>query len=78
MQQIILDAEAGQISAELTRRGIAPDARVHAVVELRDDGDPPGESCMADPARAFLRIRTGTLPGKRWAVGDTRRPALAV
>ncbi|HEX4616817.1 MAG TPA: hypothetical protein VH230_12975 [Stellaceae bacterium] len=41
MQQIILDAEAGQISAELTRRGIAADARVHVVIELRDDANLP-------------------------------------
>ena len=34
MNRIVLDAEAGQISAELRRLGIASDARVHALVEL--------------------------------------------
>ena len=29
MSQIILDAEAGQVSAELARRGIPPHTRVH-------------------------------------------------
>jgi hypothetical protein len=41
MQQIILDAEAGQISAELARQGIAANARVHVVVEVADNGEPP-------------------------------------
>lgn len=41
MQQIILDAEAGQVSAELARRGIAAAVRVHVVVEVRDPDEPP-------------------------------------
>ena len=36
MERIILDAEAGQVSAELVRRGIAAHARVHVLVEVRD------------------------------------------
>lgn len=52
VQQIILDAEAGQISAELTRRGIAAHARVHVVVELRDNGDLP-MAAIAQTGRAF-------------------------
>lgn len=36
MHQIILDAEAGQVSAELARRGIASTARVHVLVEILD------------------------------------------
>lgn len=36
MSRIALNAEAGQVSAELARRGIAPDTRVHVVVELAD------------------------------------------
>ena len=36
MERIILDAEAGQVSAELVRRGIAADTRVHVLVEVRD------------------------------------------
>jgi hypothetical protein len=34
MRQIVLDAEAGQVSAELSRRGIATHARVHVRVEV--------------------------------------------
>lgn len=36
MRTIALDAEAGQVSAELTRRGIPPATLVHVVVELPD------------------------------------------
>jgi hypothetical protein len=39
MERIILDAEAGQVSAELVRRGIAPNALVHVLVEVRDAGE---------------------------------------
>jgi hypothetical protein len=52
VQQIILDAEAGQVSAELTRRGIAVDARVHVVVEVRDDATPP-MAAIAQAGKAF-------------------------
>lgn len=38
VQIIILDAEAGQLSAELARRGIAAGARVHVLVEIMDSG----------------------------------------
>ena len=41
MQQIILDAEAGQILAEFTRCGIAAHALVSVTVALRDDANPP-------------------------------------
>jgi hypothetical protein len=41
MKQIVLDAEAGQVSAELTRRGIASNARVHALVEVLDAPELP-------------------------------------
>ena len=41
MPAIVLEAVAGQLSAELARRGIAADARVHAVVEIRDPGSLP-------------------------------------
>ncbi len=37
MQRITLDAEAGQVSAELVRHGIAADARVHVLVEVVDN-----------------------------------------
>lgn len=36
MQQIVLDAQAGDIPAELARRGISASTRVHVVVELAD------------------------------------------
>jgi hypothetical protein len=39
MERIILDAEVGQVSAELVRRGIAPNARVHVLVEVKDAGE---------------------------------------
>lgn len=41
MSQIVLDAEAGQVSAELARRGIPPHARVHVLVEVSPAGDLP-------------------------------------
>lgn len=34
MSHIVLDAQAGEASAELARRGIASDARVHVVVDI--------------------------------------------
>lgn len=52
MQQIVLDAEAGQISAELRRRGVAADARVHVVVDLCDPTDLP-IAALAEAGRAF-------------------------
>jgi hypothetical protein len=39
--QIVLDAEAGQVSAELARRGVPPHARVHVQVEVTPDGELP-------------------------------------
>lgn len=52
MQQIVLDAEAGQISAELARRGIAPDARVHVVVEIAEGSEPP-MAAIAQAGKGF-------------------------
>ncbi len=37
MPKIALDVEAGQVSTELLRRGIASHRRVHAVVDLADE-----------------------------------------
>lgn len=34
MQKIILDAQAGQVSDELARRGVAAETRVHVLVEV--------------------------------------------
>ena len=40
MHKITLDAEAGQVSAELARRGVTADTRVHVLVEvLSEDTD---------------------------------------
>ncbi len=52
MQQIVLDAEAGQISAELHRRGVAADARVHVVVDLCDATELP-MAALAEAGMAF-------------------------
>jgi hypothetical protein len=52
MQQIVLDAEAGQISAKLSRRGVAATARVHVVVDLPDDAAPP-MAAIAQAGKAF-------------------------
>lgn len=52
MQQIVLDAEAGQGSAEPGRRGVAAYARVHVVVELRDATDQP-IAALAQAGKAF-------------------------
>jgi hypothetical protein len=41
MRTIALDAEVGQISAELQRRGLPPATRVHAVVEIPAEDDVP-------------------------------------
>ncbi len=41
MQQIVIDAPVGQVSAELERRGVAADAKVHVVIEFIDDGTLP-------------------------------------
>lgn len=41
MNTIVLDAKAGQVSAELERRGITEDTLVHVIVERRADADLP-------------------------------------
>ena len=51
MHRITLDAEAGQVSAELARRGIAANARVHVLVEVVD-GQQPDALPMAAIAQA--------------------------
>ncbi len=51
MPPIILDAEAGQISAELARRGIAAHARVHVRVEVVDN-EPP-MAAIAQTGKGF-------------------------
>lgn len=46
MQKIALDAEAGQVSAELARRGIAAGTRVHVLVEVMDGEELPMAALM--------------------------------
>jgi len=52
MSQIVLDAEAGQISAELVRRGISPHVRVHVLVELAP-GDELPMAAIADAGKGL-------------------------
>ncbi len=52
MQQIILDAEAGPVSAALSRRGVAATARVHVPVERLDAEEPP-MATIAHAGHAF-------------------------
>ena len=54
VKKITLDAEAGQISAELARHGIAPDARVHVLVEVMDsEADSLPMAAMAQAGGGF-------------------------
>ena len=41
MNHIVLDVPAGQVSAELSRRGVASHVRVHVEVEYADAPDLP-------------------------------------
>lgn len=52
MQQIILDAEAGDVSAELARPGVAADIRVHVQVEVLDPFEPP-MAAIAEAGKGF-------------------------
>ena len=52
MHKIQLDAEAGQVSAELARRGIAPATRVHVQVEIQQADDLP-MAAIAQTGGAF-------------------------
>jgi hypothetical protein len=55
MQRMILDAEAGCLSEELGRRGIAAHTRVRAVVEVVEgEGLPMSALAHAGGAFAFL------------------------
>ena len=51
-QQIVLDTEAGQISAELERRGIAAHVRVHVQVDILD-ANAPSMAAIAEAGQAF-------------------------
>jgi hypothetical protein len=52
VKQIVLDAEAGQVSAELSRRGVASNVRVHALVEVVDDPELP-MAAIAQAGKGF-------------------------
>ena len=52
MRQIVLDAEAGQVSAELTRRGIDGHARVHVTVDVLEAPELP-MAAIATAGRGF-------------------------
>lgn len=40
-RRIVLDAQAGEVSAQLARRGIAADTHVHVLVEIADREELP-------------------------------------
>jgi hypothetical protein len=52
MQRIAIDAEAGQVSAELARRGIASATRVHELVEVVEGENLP-MAALAQAGGAF-------------------------
>ena len=55
MHRISLDAEAGQVSAELARRGIAAGTRVHVLVEVvgEKESDTPPMAALTQEGGAF-------------------------
>ena len=54
MRRITLNAEAGQLSAELARHGIAPNVRVHVLVEITDsEADALPMAAIAQAGGAF-------------------------
>ena len=53
MRRIALDAEAGQVSAELARRGIAARTRVHVLVEVASEEDLLPMTAMEQAGGAF-------------------------
>ena len=54
MARIALDTKAGQVSAELARRGIAAGTRVHVVVEVvGEESDALPMAAIAEAGGAF-------------------------
>lgn len=53
MGRIALDTDAGQVSAELVRRGIAPGTRVHVVVEVMEEQDALPMAAIAQAGGGF-------------------------
>ena len=52
MQHFELEAEAGELSAELAKRGVPMHSRVHVVVEVSDPADLP-MAAIAQSGGAF-------------------------
>lgn len=52
MREMDLDTEAGQVSTELARRGIAAGTRVHVLVKILGDEDLP-MAALAQAGNAF-------------------------
>ena len=52
MYPIILDVEAGQVSAELARRGIPWDTRLHILIEVVQVDELP-KTAVAQPGKGF-------------------------
>jgi hypothetical protein len=52
MNQIVLHVPAGQVSAELSRRGIASDTRVHVRVAVLDAAELP-MAAIAQAGKGF-------------------------
>lgn len=59
MGTITIDAEAGQVSSELARLGISANTRVHATVEVPEEGNDglPPFAALAEEGRAFEWLR---------------------
>jgi hypothetical protein len=51
---IVLDTEAGEVSAELARRGLAPATPVHVVVQVREPDLPMARIAQAGGAFAWV------------------------
>ena len=63
MSRIVLDAEAGQVSAELARRGIPPPARVHVLVGCGQMGGAMLRGWLAqDAATQYLVVEPAGAP----------------
>ena len=53
MQRFELDTEAGQVSAELVRRGVSATSRVHIVVEVAAEAEELPMAAIVQAGRAF-------------------------
>ncbi len=71
MQKMALDAEAGQVSAELARRGIAAGTRVHVLVEVIGNEELP-MAALAQTGGAFGWLAEEPDP---YTDADLARPA---